>query len=253
MKRLQDLVLFQKQNPDLFLRCLDLCSDKVPLFMQLFGYDLRRLRLGIPDEKEFEKLLSRGFVRKDRLSFALDLLYENIDKAMEQIARSELDIDKLTYDNFDVLEQRINFETLQNGFLGNRKFLTHADVICFIFSNSPQREDYMDSGVIRPNEYYQVINRFGHVGILCSLPPGKLSDKLLGEVERLGDFLDSLDLGVRIKPKEVQERYLWAYKSARKLFKRYEWAVKDLCGHGLRNVVFDEREGEERRLRIYRE
>jgi len=239
-------------NQDLLNQCIDLSEQKLPVFMQEFGYDFRRLRTGILDEAEFKRLVNKGFRRSNVVREAASRLLNIFNEVLDREKLYQRDITALTLDDLDNLQERINFEVFLKSlyFQKNKRFLDEEVIHDFIFFRTPYREDFMQSRVIRPCEYWQVTQRYGLAAVLHSIDPSPFQTRLLNRIQVLQtslEKLDTLDAGLSTDtypstdtslrtdtgPKSdvsyVKKHHPHTYKEARILFKRYEWAVMDLC------------------------
>jgi len=165
-----DLIVFAQSDWHHFLHCIDLCDNNAKVFWQEFGFDFRRLHAGIPSEREFEKRASQGFHQGTNVvSEAVTRLFEYFNQALEKEKRLQTNLTTLTTDDFNILEQRINFERFQRAPVNVRRFTPREYFWDFITQHHPFREDYFASKVIKPGEQDAVIKRFGRASVLTSL------------------------------------------------------------------------------------
>ncbi len=232
-KTLKDLAELEKKDREHFIHCLDLCEEKAKIFRMEFEFDFRDFCFGIPKtEKEFLSMFPN--CDSHEVTKSITQLFCYIDEAVEKEHLQNIDFFTKTYDDFDVLEQRINFERLITNpyVLANMELIPKENILEFIINKKPSRKNYISSSVIRLEEYNSVIERFGLVGILSSLDPESYTyKKAISEIKTLKDFLNNTDIKIRISPKKFRKGNSEIYEKAVKIFKRYEWALMDLCGH----------------------
>lgn len=232
------------QNRQDFVRLIEANEDKVNQLRALFGIDFNDLRTRLPSEQELVEALERntGFKGHSKIGFnnpkavvetAIDMLLESFDKSAEREKQMQQDLLGLKLADFDDLEKRIKLDILQqDGFIDlyRQHIIPKESIITYLYSDEPLfREQYFKARVIRPEELAAVIKRFGYASVLNSLPEGSEKKNEINDYKMaLEVSLNDIPLPLRLHPAEVRQKHKDIHDIATWLYKRYEWALKDL-------------------------
>ena len=241
MEPLVELTKIAESDPLFFKRCLRLAEPKLEAFYMEFGFDFRRLRVEIPDsEQGILACMSSYYASQPNIAArAVDRILEYIADLEEPARWLQKGVASLTFDDFPVLEHRINFEKVRAYPMRDDIFIPEEHWIDAIRDPIPDRKDYERSHVIRPEEFAGVVQRYGLIAVLgsCEAQERKV---IQASISQLKDELSEIPELQKLHPRAIALMDPELYARARMLFGRYEWALIDLCGHSLRPSILEQ-------------
>jgi len=135
MKRgLKGLITLAKDKEH-FNHCIDLINNKAKIFWQMYGFDFRKFREGIPksEEKLFNSL--DPIFQKDKL-----IVKKAIGEFLDYIQEAEIKLSLIEKDFFGLM-QEINDKDIRNYIEKNKQFIGKNNLVEYILKNRNKTND----------------------------------------------------------------------------------------------------------------
>lgn len=235
-KQFRSVKRWQRQHPQEFDQVLE-HSEDLQRMKEQYGPDLSN---GIPQTRyDFASKLQKTFSPSEKI--AQEIVDELSHKTKHRIKESE---ELQEWENTDIhtidssslpLEQRIRLEILKKQPVQQLAEIEPKYTRTYFLSGHLSKEDYKNSKVIKPEEYPVLIQRFGKAVIFNSLDPSSLEYQEISQKQRqLQQFLLSLNKKQRIHLQFIKLQHPYMYRLASELYKTYDAALRQVCGHGLK-------------------